>query len=124
MALNKVCESSKQLRVAVASTVDSGQCVIVGQMAGVALTDYSSADGKATIDFGGVYEFSVKGVNNAGNVAVAVGDPLFFVSGDTPEISKKSSGTFVGYALATVGSNATATIAVRFPGAGQVESGY
>ncbi len=42
---------------------------------------------------------TVKGVDDDGNSAVALGDPLFFIDGDTPQISKKASGLFFGYAL-------------------------
>jgi len=113
VATNKVFESGKILEVAVASTVKSGDMVVINDLVGVALTDYDASSGKATIDFAGVYLFSVKGVNGAGNVAVAAGDALYYVSGDNPPISKKTSGIPVGHALATVGSGSTASIAVR-----------
>lgn len=116
MATNRVFEHGKLLSVAVASTVESGDIVAVGGMVGVAQTDYDSNTGKATLDFGGVYDLSVKGVNGAGNVAVALGDAIYLVSGDTPVLSKKASGVFVGYALEAVDSGATATIQVRLAG--------
>lgn len=126
MATNRAHVEGRKLRVAVASTVVSGDPVVIGEMAGVALTDYDAGDGKASIDFAGVWLLSVKGVNNAGNVAVAVGDPIFFVSGDTPKLSKKSSGVFFGYALEVVSSGATTTIKVRIPhsGGGRSASGF
>lgn len=116
MALNKVFESAKVLSVAVASTVGSGDPVAIGAMAGVALTDYDSSTGNATIDFGGVYDLSVKAINGAGNSAVAVGDPIYLVAGDTPVLSKKSIGVFFGYALEAVTSSETATIKVAVRG--------
>ncbi len=116
MALNRVFESGKVLSVAVASTVGSGDPIAIGGMAGVALTDYDSTNGKATVDFGGVYDLSVKGVNGSGNVAVAVGDALYLVAGDTPVLSKKGSGIPFGYALEAIDSGATATINVRCMG--------
>lgn len=114
MATNRVFASSDVLRVAVASPTVSGDPVVIGAMGGgVAITDYDADDGKATVDFAGVYDLSVKGIDGAGNVAVAVGDPLYFTTGDTPVLSKKSSGIFFGYALEAVESGATATINVR-----------
>lgn len=113
MAKNRVFHSGKVLRVTVPSPTVSGAPVAIGGMAGVALTDYHSDDGKATVDFGGVYDLSVKGVNGAGNVAVAEGDPLYYVDGDTPVLSKKATGVFFGYALEAVDSGATSTIRVR-----------
>src|SRR5689334_19556073 len=124
MAGNRAFPEGRRLYVAVASTVKSGDPVLINEMGGVALTDYDSAGGGATIDFSGVYKLSVKGVNDGGNVAVAVGDALYFVSGDTPVLSKKSSGVFFGYALEVVNSGATTTIKVRVRGAGRLGSGY
>lgn len=118
MATNRVFESGKILRLAVASTVDSGDVVAVGDLVGVATTDYSSRDGKASIDFGGVYDVSVKGVDGNGDIAVAIGDPIYFVTGDTPELSKKTSGILFGHALEVVTSGATTTIQVRAAGHG------
>lgn len=114
MATNRRFHSGRVLRLTVASPTVSGDPVVVGDMGGgVALTDYKADDGKATVDFGGVYDLSVKGVNAAGNVAVAEGDSLYYVSGDTPHLSKKTSGVFFGYALEAIDSGATATIMVR-----------
>ncbi len=111
MAKNRVFASGRKLEVAVAAGVVSGDPVFVGGMTGVALTD-RDADGNATVDFGGVYDLSVKGINDAGNVAVAAGDAIYFVNADTPKLSKKSSGLFFGYALEAVNSGATTTIQV------------
>lgn len=124
MATNRVYESGKVLRIAVASPVESNDPVVLGQLGGgVALTDWDSEDGKATVDFGGVYDLSVKGVDGAGNVAVAVGDALYYVSGDTPVLSKKAAGIFFGNALEAVDSGATATINVRSANGGSAGAG-
>lgn len=113
---NKV-QDGKLLHLTVASTVVSGDPVMVGNaIAGVAQTSYSSADGKAVIDTEGVFDLSVKGVNDDGNVAVAIGDRLYYTSTDTPVLSKKVSGKFFGVALETVDSGATATINVKIGG--------
>lgn len=111
MAKNRLNALGRMLNLAVVSGVVSGDPVLIGQMPGVALTD-RDASGNASVDFEGVYSLSVKGANDAGNVAVAVGDPIYFVSGDTPKLSKKASGTLYGYALAAVTSGSTTTIAV------------
>ena len=122
MATNKI-QDGKTLRLTVGSTVDAGDPVIVGgSIKGVALTDYSSADGKATIDTEGVFDLSVKAVNDAGNSAIAIGDRLYYVSTDTPKLSKKKSGVPFGIALETVSSGETATINVKLtPDAGEDE---
>ncbi len=115
MAANQSFPNARHLNVPVASGVVSGDPVVVGSLAGVAETT-RDADGNATVDFLGAYSLSVKGANDAGNSAVAIGDKLYFVAADTPKISKKSSGQFFGYALAAITSGSTATIAVKTTG--------
>jgi len=112
MATNKI-QDGDVLRLTVGSTIKSGDPVVSGAIRGVALTDYSSADGKAEVDTRGVFDLSVKGVDDAGNSAVAVGDKLFYVAADTPKISKKKSGDFFGIALEVVLTGATTTINVK-----------
>lgn len=125
MATNEINHDGRELYLAVASGVKSGDPVISGGVLGVALVDRDSA-GSATIEREGVFNLSVKGVNDAGNVAVAVGDPIYYVDADTPKLSKKASGKFFGFALATITSGSTATIQVlqlASGGAGQADAG-
>jgi hypothetical protein len=91
----------------------SGDPVVVSNLPGVLETSRDSG-GNASVNIprGPVFDLSVKGVNDSGNNAVAVGDKLYYVAEDTPKISKKVSGTFFGYALEAVTSGATATINV------------
>lgn len=112
------------------TTPASGDPVRYGLMTGVALTAKAGGGNAATyttVDFGPRgWNLSVKGVNDSGNSAVAVGDALFYVDADTPKISKKSTGYFFGFANAVVGSGLTATIEVFHypsPGAGTLGSG-
>lgn len=87
-----------------------------GDLPFVALTDIAKGGnpaGKCTAQFAGVAEVSVKGVNGSGNSAVAEGDVIYYVDGDTPKLSKKATGTRYGVALAAVTSGSTATIRVR-----------
>jgi predicted RecA/RadA family phage recombinase len=109
MATNKV-QDGKILRLTVGSTVDSGDPVVVGNaIRGVALTDYDSADGKASVETEGVYDLSVTATDDSGNSAVAIGDRLY---SDGTTITKKKSGKFFGIALEVVTTGATATINV------------
>lgn len=117
MAKNMIYDQARKLSLPVSSGVVSGDPVAVGQIPGVALTDRDSS-GNATVDMGGAYKLSVKGINGSGNSAVAVGDKIYFVSGDTPKLSKKDTGVLFGYALTAVDSGATATIAVKLLGSG------
>jgi predicted RecA/RadA family phage recombinase len=94
----------------------SGDPCVVGQIPGVALQNKDAANG-VTVDTLGVYSLSVKGVGlAAANVAVAVGDIIYYVPGTTPKLSKSSDGVGAvryGYALGIVSSGATANIDVR-----------
>jgi hypothetical protein len=98
------------------ATPASGDPVRVGTMTGVALTDEGDGGNAATettVDFGRrSWLLSVKAIDGGGNSAVAVGDKLYYTDADTPPISKKDTGAFFGYAMATVTSGATATIEV------------
>jgi predicted RecA/RadA family phage recombinase len=114
MAKNIVYEAGDQIALAATdpTTPASGDPVIVGQLPGVALTAEGS-DGLTTIKTNGVATLSVKGVDASANSAVAAGDILYYVTGDTPKLSKKNTGVRFGYALDAVASGATATIRVK-----------
>jgi predicted RecA/RadA family phage recombinase len=89
----------------------SGSPVRIGSFCGVALADKRS-DGTTVVRISGVVNVTVKGVDGTGNSAVALGDKIYYVDADTPPLSKKTSGTFFGYALGTVASGGTAAIDV------------
>jgi predicted RecA/RadA family phage recombinase len=114
MAKNIVFEDGTQIALAATdpTTPASGDPVLVGQIPGVALIA-KNADGLTTVKTNGVATLSVKGIDGGGNSAVAAGDILYYVTGDTPKISKKTSGVRFGYALEAVTSGATATIRVK-----------
>jgi predicted RecA/RadA family phage recombinase len=118
MATNMVYENGNQLPVAVTdpATPASGDPVRWGEKCGVAL-GAKGAGGNAstdtTVKFDGCFNLSVKGIDGGGNSAVAVGDIIYYVDADTPKLSKKNTGRRFGYAMATVGSGLTATIAVK-----------
>jgi predicted RecA/RadA family phage recombinase len=114
MAKTEVYADGDQLSVTCSqpATPASGDAVLFGQVPGVAVTDERS-DGTTTVRFKGVYPFSVKGIDGDGNAAVSAGDILYYVSGDTPHLSKKTTGVRFGYAMEGVTSGATATIPVK-----------
>jgi len=117
MATNEYLD---QLVVSVQPTnggATSGAPLRYGPLTGVALCKVGEGGNAAnfcTADFRPkVWALVVAGINDAGNVAVAVGDPIFYVDGDTPKLSKKSSGYLFGIALGTVlTGNTTTTINV------------
>jgi predicted RecA/RadA family phage recombinase len=95
------------------ATPQSGDPVLAGQIPGVALTN-KDTNNLNTIATNGVFALSVKGENNAGNVAVAVGDILYYEAGQTPPVNKDNvAGVRFGYALGAVSSGATTTINVK-----------
>ena len=134
MATNQVFRESDAINQSVTcthpTTPTSGDPVRYGATVGVAVTAEDSA-GLTTVAFDGVWLLSVKGVNGAGNVAVAAGDALYYVDADTPVLSKKKTGYLAGNAVEAVvtgvsagvytgaiTSGATATIPVRLSGTG------
>jgi predicted RecA/RadA family phage recombinase len=117
MAKNLVYNYTNQLTLPVPEGTKSGDPVAVGDLAGIAVTDRNS-DGNAEVKVKGgpVAALSVKGIDASGNVAVAVGDKLYFTAADTPKIDKKATGTPYGHALGAVTSGATSTINVLITG--------
>jgi predicted RecA/RadA family phage recombinase len=110
MATNMLYKDGRHLKLAIAS-ISSGDPVAVGEITGVALID-TDADGNVVVDTKGVYDLSVKGIDGTGDSAVAIGDKLYYSSGDTPKINKKNATIFFGYALEAIASGATDTIMV------------
>jgi predicted RecA/RadA family phage recombinase len=114
MAKNVIFDDGDRLSVICTypTTPKSGDPVIVGDNPGIANTD-ERADGTTSVQFKGVVEIPVKGINAGGNSAVAVNDKLYYTDGDTPPVSKKATGVAYGMAIAAVGSGATKTVRVR-----------
>lgn len=118
MATNLVFKKPDNLALTV-SGANSGDPVAIGGITGVALMD-AEDDGTCIIRRKGVFELEVEGINMVyttdwayANVAVNVGDKLYYDAAKTIKINKNDhSGTFFGYALGTVGSGAHATIQV------------
>lgn len=114
MATNIIFRRGDRLNVpcTAPTTPAAGGPVLFGDRPGVALSA-EDADGNTVVQFEGVAELSVKGIDGSGNSAVAVGDAIYYTDGDTPKLNKKTTGTRFGTAMGTVGSSATATIRVR-----------
>lgn len=101
MAKNVIFEGNDDhlsVEVTQPATPASGDPVLFGDRAGVALTA-ERADGRTTVIFECVAEIPVKGVNGSGNTAVKAGDVLYYTAGDTPPVSEKASGTRYGIAM-------------------------
>jgi len=111
MAKNYI-QKGRYLWLTVAAGTKSGDPVAVGQITGVATID-ADANNQATVDTEEVYDLSVKAIDGGGNSAVAIGDNIYFVSADTPKLSKKTTGVLYGYALEAISAGATDTINVK-----------
>jgi len=127
MATNEIFDPADMLSLVVShpTTPTSSAPVRAGFLTGVAQTDEDS-DGDTTVAIGlRVDDLSVKAVDDNGNSAVALYDPIFYVDADTPPLSKKATGYFFGYALETVTSGSTDTIRVLHvpSGSGTLGSG-
>ncbi len=103
------------------ATPASDDPVRVGAFCGVAETDESAggnATGETTVATEGVFLLSVAGVDSSGtlgvdaDVAVAVGDKIYYGDADEPVLSKRDGGTFFGYALGAIDEGDTGSIAV------------
>lgn len=117
MALNQVYNDGDQFSVAAddvtaPSSPESGDAVLVDQLAAVALTDpYEAGDGtdRITIKTNGVYELMVE----ASNGAIEVGH-IVHIHESTGEVSNTSASSVrYGYALAHIDNSATASIPVK-----------
>jgi hypothetical protein len=117
MATNEVYKEARQIPLTVGASKTARNPICVGSIPGVLLeTTASSGTQIATVALEGVFDLSVKGITTGGGSgAVAQGDILYYVPGETPKLSKHSDGSSAvrfGYALEVVESGATTTINV------------
>lgn len=119
MALNEIFRNANHLGLPVNSAVKSGDVVTFGgTLAGIAQTDYSARDGKATIWFDGGWEIPVA------NATYAIGDAIYAHgdAGVAPTAGAKATvidktattGVLLGHAIeAKTTSGGTGTLRVR-----------
>jgi len=96
--------------------VDGGDPCVFGDVGvGVAFTSAAAATDYIALDTEGIWWQSVVATNEAGNIAVAIGDELF-INESTCIISKnynKNTHRFFGYALTAVPTGTTVVIPVK-----------
>lgn len=123
MATNrKFADKPKTRRYPVASNAVAGDPLCIGGIPCVLLTSYEAHDGCATVQLDGSFtlDYSSKdsgGVSGADrNVVGAVGDIVYYNSGDTPVLSARAGGTRFGYLAetATSGQHATKVIQIGY----------
>jgi len=99
-------QEGKTIRITVGSGITAGDPVLVGELPGVAVTDYDAADGKAEVMTEGVFNLTVKGAGGA----IVLGEIVYYDGGDINDDS--TNGTKFGKALTAVGSGASPTVPV------------
>jgi predicted RecA/RadA family phage recombinase len=108
MALNEIYKDGNELVLPVASTVNSGDLVQVGQIIGVAQNDaVEGEDGNtyATIKMNGVFKLTT-------SVAVTVGAAVYVTSGGTINVTA-SGNKFIGHAVTAKAGTSAGDIYVR-----------
>ncbi len=110
MAKNYI-QKGDTLDLTIAAGAASGAPVMAGNIPAVVLATIAAA-GHGACRRIGVFDLSVKAINDAGNSAVAIGDAIYYTAADTPVLSKKSSGKLFGYALEAIDTGETDTINV------------
>jgi len=113
MSVNFI-EDGVSMSVATATGLSSGDPYMMGDYRPCVLEIDAGADTPytATVRTTGVFDLSVKAINGSGNSAVALFDAIFYTAGDTPKLSKKSTGDLFGVALEIVATGTTDTIKI------------
>jgi predicted RecA/RadA family phage recombinase len=108
---NKV-QDGDVLQITPAANASSGDPVVVGaNLCGVWVHDVTTA-AAGSLAVEGVFDLSVKAVDADSNNAVAIGDTIFYASGETPKLNKNASAVAYGIALEAITQGATDTIRV------------
>jgi hypothetical protein len=116
MATNLKYLEATQLTMPVPTGTDSGDPLVLKGIPVVAMEDEgNTTTGYATCRLVGVFDLSVKAVDDTGNTLVAFGDNIYFNSADDPVLSRKQSGQLFGKALeaiTTVGGTSTINVMI------------
>lgn len=116
MATNRTRRFVNAVKLAVTDGgVHSGDPCLCGQMSGIVLEGKDTSN-RAVVARAGAFRVSVAGVNDSGDTAIAAGEQIYYVSGDTPVLSAKTSGVFFGWAIEDVDSGQTQSVQVALSG--------
>jgi len=118
MATNEVYYPGDTLPLPVPAGTKSGDPVVIGTIAGVALEDRDAA-GNAPVRVNGVYKLAVTGHDGTSNKAIGVGDKVYYTapSGGTPAIidANATTGKEFGVALKAIAAGATDPVVATIP---------
>ena len=118
MATNEVYYPGDTLPLPVPAGTKSGDPVVVGTIAGIAMEDRDAA-GNAPVRVKGVFKLSVTGYDGSKNVAIGVGGKVYYTapSGTTPAIinADATDGAEFGVALKAIASGADDAVVATIP---------
>ena len=118
MATNEVYYPGDTLPLPVPAGTKSGDPVVIGTIAGVALEDRDAA-GNAPVRVKGVFKLSVTGHDGTSNKAINVGDKVYYTapSSVTPAIINvnATTGKEFGVALKAIAKGATDPVVATIP---------
>jgi len=118
MAKNEVYYPGDTIPLPVPEGTKSGDPVVVGTIAGIAMEDRDAA-GYAPVRVKGVFMLSVTGHDGTDNEAIAVGDKVYYTapSGGSPAVidANATAGAEFGVALKAVAAGATDAVVATIP---------
>jgi len=118
MAKNEVYYPGDALPLPVPAGTKSGDPVVVGTIAGVALENRDAA-GNAPVRVKGVFKLSVTGHDGTENKAIGKGDKVYYTapSGETPAIidANATTGKEFGVALEAIAAGAADAVVAEIP---------
>ena len=118
MAKNEVYYPGNAIPLPVPEGTKSGDPVVVGTIAGIAMEDRDAA-GNAPVRVNGVYKLAVTGHDGTKNEAIGVGDKVYYTapSGGTPAIinANATTGKEFGVALKAIAQGATDAVVATIP---------
>ena len=118
MATNEVYYPGDTLPLPVPAGTKSGDPVVIGTIAGIAMEDRDAA-GNAPVRVNGVYKLAVTGHDGTATKAIAVGDTVYYTapSGGTPAIinANASTGAEFGVALKAIAKGDTDPVVATIP---------
>ena len=118
MAKNEVYYPGNTIPLPVPEGTKSGDPVVVGTIAGIAMEDRDAA-GNAPVRVKGVFKLSVTGRDGTGNKAIDVGDKVYYTapSGGSPAIidANATTGAEFGVALKAIAAGVTNPVTATIP---------
>ena len=116
MAKNEVYYPGNTIPLPVPEGTKSGDPVVVGTIAGIAMEDRDAA-GNAPVRVKGVFKLSVTGRDGNATKAINVGDKVYYTppSGGTPAINANAAGIEFGVALGAIAEGTSDAVVATIP---------